>query len=114
MPYRNKQWLHALLVLALLVAPLRTGWAVPVADMVDDGSPCLHMQQDAQSGGMSGDCCDTDCNMHDCNSCVHVSVALPSVAAVTPGVPGSYITIAFIERFSERNSPPLLRPPASL
>lgn len=114
MQYRNKKWLHTVLVLALLAAPLRAGWAMPMADTIDNGSPCAQMHDNAQPGGMTDYCCDTECNMSDCNSCVHVSAAIPAVLAMTTGVPGSLLSVSFLDRLTERTSPPLLRPPATL
>ena len=128
----NKLIYRLLLVVvasALALAPLRGALALPVIAAAADTSHCAQMQagmhspdqlaeiqdltaDDAAHGcdqGCGGNCCDGACN-----TCVHGSVALSSVIAVTADMHEDALDLTVSPGFSGRTVHPPFRPPISL
>jgi hypothetical protein len=123
MQSRKYKWLQALIVLALVIAPLRAGFAMPTSTVSDAQPHCADMAMpatdmqagvDADNGhacdhGCNGDCCDDNCN-----TCAHSVISLPTGSVLPLYNHDTRQFSPVSSRFPHRTRIPPLRPPASL
>jgi len=123
MQSRNYKWLQALIVLALVIAPLRGGMAMPT-DTVNDTQPhCADMAMPAadmqvETETDNGHACDKDCTGDccgvNCNTCAHSVISLPAGSDLPQYNHDARDFTPVSSRFPHRTRIPPLRPPASL
>jgi hypothetical protein len=123
------KWIHLLVALALVFAPLRGAWSLPAAaESPDDTRPahCAQLDQQAEATphdrhdhdktGTTGHTCEPGCEGAccdgACNSCVHTA-ALTGTVTSPPGVHGSFREARLPTAYPKRSPVPPLRPPAS-
>ena len=117
------KWLHSLIVLALVMAPLRAGMANPTepvseaqphsADMAMPATD-LQVETEADPGHACDKGCNGDCCGDNCNTCAHTVISLLTGSALPLYNHDARNFTHVSSRFPHRTRIPPLRPPASL
>ena len=115
--------LLALIIIAVVIAPLRGAWAFAEPAGNDSLSHCAQMDMPAgeQHPGTAADTghqcetgCDGGCCDGNCNSCAHSLISLLDSTVAMPHSFGTPFNTPIPASFPHRTPIPPLRPPASL
>jgi hypothetical protein len=121
-----QQLLLLLITLALMVAPMRSSFSLPMAATADSTEHCAHLQDGMQGmhpaaglhdravdaadhgcdRGCAGDCCHGTCG-----TCMHATVALPAMTVAIGARYSSFLSVPVSHHFAGRTVHPPFRPP---
>ncbi len=115
-----------LMMLALAMAPMRAGWAMPADPTPSTADHCAQMQHDSQTakpgdgqhaqqadsvpGHFCNGGCGNDCNASNCTTCAHGAYAAPGSIIATRDIPALPSHTSLEESYPEGTiTPPLSR-----
>jgi len=118
-----------LVTVALVAAPLRGSFALPVPAAADEAEDCAHLQDGMQGmvhatdrheagagqpdpgcdPGCAGDCCGGKCG-----TCAHASIALPGATLAIAGRYSRFHSVPVLQHCAGRTVHPPFRPPIIL